>query len=46
LAPGRSTTRSGTEISRGRRDDVTNHARFVGGTQPNIAQFSRLYQTT
>jgi hypothetical protein len=39
-ASGRSTTRSGTEIGRGRRDDVTQHARFVVGTQLNIAQFS------
>jgi hypothetical protein len=27
-------------MSRGRRDDVTKHARFVAGTLLNIAQFS------
>jgi hypothetical protein len=27
-------------MSRGRRTDVTKHARFVAGTQFNIAQFS------
>jgi len=32
-------------MSRGRRDDVTNHARFMVGTQLNIAQFSTHYQT-
>ncbi|HMH71120.1 MAG TPA: hypothetical protein VK554_02300, partial [Bradyrhizobium sp.] len=45
LASGGSTTRSGTEINRGRRDDVTKHARFVVGTQFNIAQFSTHYPT-
>jgi hypothetical protein len=39
-ASGGSTTRSGTEMSRGRRDDVTKHARFMIGTLLNIAQFS------
>jgi len=45
LASGGSATRSGTEINRGRRDDVTKHARFVVGTQFNIAQFSAHYPT-
>jgi hypothetical protein len=45
LASGGSATRSGTEINRGRRDDVTKHARFVVGAQFNIAQFSTHYPT-
>jgi hypothetical protein len=39
LASGGSTTRSGAEIG-GRRDDAAKHARFVVGTQLNIAQLS------
>jgi hypothetical protein len=32
-------------MSRGRRDDVTKHARFMIGTLLNIAQFSTHYPT-